>query len=221
MAEQTPFGTVEFATNPEPRCPLVLLLDISGSMQGAPLRELIDGLQALQLDLHSDALASQRVEVSIITFGGTVQTVTPFVTVSQFTPPPLVAGGDTPMGQAIRSGIEAVSERKKLYRQNGIHFYRPWIFLITDGGPTDSWKAAAEQVKAGEQSKAFAFFSVGVEGAQFDILKQLSSREPLKLRGLSYRELFVWLSQSMRSVSQSQVGQEEQVKLAPPTWAGI
>ena len=221
MAEQTPFAAVEFASNPEPRCPLVLLLDVSGSMAGAPIRELNDGLQSLQMDLLGDSLASQRVEVSIITFGGTVQTVTPFVTAAQFFPPTLVTSGDTPMGQAIRSGIEAVTERKKLYRQNGVHFYRPWIFLITDGGPTDSWKTAADQVKAGEQAKAFSFFSVGVESADFDVLSQISTlRVPLKMKGLNYRELFVWLSQSMRSVSQSQLGQEEQVKLASPLgWA--
>ena len=32
MAEQQPFDDVELATNPEPRCPCVLLLDVSGSM---------------------------------------------------------------------------------------------------------------------------------------------------------------------------------------------
>jgi hypothetical protein len=32
MAGQQPFADVSLATNPEPRCPCVLLLDVSGSM---------------------------------------------------------------------------------------------------------------------------------------------------------------------------------------------
>ena len=31
-------------TNPAPRCPVILMLDTSGSMSGAPLRELQSGL---------------------------------------------------------------------------------------------------------------------------------------------------------------------------------
>lgn len=250
MADQVPFGDVALATNPEPRCPCVLLLDTSGSMgaivsnagedtgkttqvDGQTYRVvtggvsridlLNEGLRAYQTEVVSDALAAQRVEVSVITFGGTVQTVSPFVIASQFTPPTLVANGETPMGAAILQAIEAVAERKRLYKQNGLHYYRPWIFFITDGEPTDEWQAAATKVREGEASKAFAFFAVGVEGANFDILKQISTaRQPLKLKGYSFREMFLWLSQSQKSVSQSNPGQEDQVKLQAPTgWANL
>ncbi len=63
----------EFADNPEPRCPVVLLLDTSGSMQGAPVQELNGGLRAFSDALKSDRLASLRVEVAVITFGGKVR----------------------------------------------------------------------------------------------------------------------------------------------------
>src|SRR5262249_13821304 len=124
-----------------------------------------EGLRAYQTDLMADPLAAQRVEVSVITFGGTVQTVTPFVSAHQFTPPTLSANGETPMGAAIMQAVDAVSERKRLYKQNGLHYYRPWIFFITDGAPTDSWQAAATRVHEGEKKKEFALFAVGVEGA--------------------------------------------------------
>jgi uncharacterized protein with von Willebrand factor type A (vWA) domain len=42
--DQVPFGDSDFAENPEPRCACLLLLDTSGSMQGAPIRELNAGL---------------------------------------------------------------------------------------------------------------------------------------------------------------------------------
>jgi len=67
--DQVPFGGVEFADNPEPRCPCVLLLDTSGSMGGAKIAELNKGLQTFAEELHSDAMASKRVELAIITFG--------------------------------------------------------------------------------------------------------------------------------------------------------
>lgn len=229
MAEQQPFADVELATNPEPRCPCVLLLDVSGSMgdkiksTGKSRIDLLnEGLRAYHTDLLSDELAAQRVEVSIITFGGKVETVCPFATARHFTPPTLSSSGDTPMGAAILQAIEAVAERKRIYKLNAMHYYRPWIFLITDGAPTDSWKEAAKKVHEGHESKAFSFFAVAVEveDSNLDKLRQISVRQPLQLKGLSFRELFVWLSQSQRSVSQSSPGQEDQVKLAPPTdWA--
>ena len=82
--------------------------------------------------------------------------------------------------------------------------------------------AAAARVREGEKKKEFAFFAVGVEGANFDTLRQISVRAPLHLKGYSFREMFLWLSQSQRSVSQSNPGQEDQVKLVSPAgWANL
>ncbi|MDP1826687.1 MAG: VWA domain-containing protein [Archangium sp.] len=215
MPEQVPFGAVTFAENPDPRCPCVLLLDVSGSMNGQPISELNAGLIQYKDELAADSLAAKRVEIAIVTFGGQVQTACEFGTADAFQPPTLASGGDTPMGQAIVRALDLLQQRKEVYRQNGIMFYRPWIFLITDGAPTDEWKAAAERVKQGETSKNFMFFAVGVEGANMEILQQLSPREPLKLKGLKFRDLFKWLSNSQRAVSRSQT--TEQVPLTSPT----
>jgi len=214
MVEQIPFGTNDFAENPEPRCPCVLLLDTSGSMQGEPIRELNNGLAVYRDELAADSLAAKRVEVAIITFGP-VDVVQDFTTTEQFSPPLLEASGDTPMGAAIDRAISLVAARKQTYRDNGISFYRPWIFLITDGAPTDVWHEAAARVREGESAKAFAFFAVGVEGANFDILRQITVREPLRLKGLRFRDLFQWLSNSQKSVSRSTPG--DHIPLADPT----
>jgi uncharacterized protein YegL len=72
MSEQIPFGTDDFAENPEPRCPSVLILDVSGSMGGAPIAELNAGLQVYRDELAADSLAAKRVEVAVLTFGGSV-----------------------------------------------------------------------------------------------------------------------------------------------------
>lgn len=240
MAEQMPFGvSAGFAGNSEQRCPCVLLLDTSGSMgevvadsgrdlgytiqqdgqtyravSGGTTRiDLLNaGLRAYHTDLMQDSMASLRVEVSVITFGGTVQTVTPFVTAHDFTPPTLTPSGDTPMGAAIFQAIDAVTERKRLYKQNGIEYLRPWIILITDGEPTDAWNPAAARVKEGEAKKEFAFFTLGVAGANFDVLERVGSRQPKHLNESKFTELFQWLSSSQKRMSESKPGQEEQVQ---------
>src|SRR5713226_4787578 len=99
MAEQVPFDLeIELAPNPEPRLPCVLLLDVSRSMAGQRITLLNEGLQTYRDELMADSLASQRVEVAVVTFGGTVETVVPFTTADRFVPPTLRISGDTPMG---------------------------------------------------------------------------------------------------------------------------
>ncbi|MCI0663772.1 MAG: hypothetical protein L0220_22150 [Acidobacteria bacterium] len=245
--EQIPFPDPEFVDNPEPRCPCVLIMDTSGSMNdlkqlsrttltpvqkvlhdsgphGAikPIDELNTGLTAFKQELMEDELAIKRVELSLITFGP-VKIVTDFQSPDLFHPPRLNAEGDTPMGAAIEKGIELVRDRKVSYRQNGISYYRPWIFLISDGEPTDKWNHAADLVRAGEQAKAFAFFAVGVEGANFDILTRISVRRPLRLEGLRFREMFMWLSSSLGSVSRSTPGDDVPLDnpAVPEGWAAI
>ena len=216
---QVPFGGEEFAVNPEPRCPCLLLLDSSHSMQGAPIAELNRGLVAFKDELATDALAMKRVEVALVTFGP-VALVSDFQTPDFYQPPQLVTTGDTPMGTAIEFGLDLLRQRKDTYKANGISYYRPWIFLITDGAPTDDWHRAAELVKQGEDSKSFSFFPVGVQGANMDILSQISTREPLKLQGLKFRELFAWLSSSLSRVSASQMGDKVQIP-TPAGWSEV
>lgn len=226
---------VEFEENPEPRCPVVLLVDTSASMKGGPMTELNQGLQDFARELKDDPLASLRVEVAVVTFGGSVQARDPrdgertiefdatqaFVTVDQFQPPSLGAKGDTPMGEAMRRALTLLRERKETFKQHGQDYFRPWLFLITDGHPTDNgWESAAEQARQEEERKGVLIFPVGVRGADMKTLGRFSTREPLPLDPKLLREFFQWASRSVSAVAQSRPG--EQVAL-PPTdsWATI
>ncbi|MBX7223050.1 MAG: VWA domain-containing protein [Blastocatellia bacterium] len=215
--------TVEFAENPEPRCPCVLLLDTSGSMQGPALDALNQGLVAFRDSLNQDALARMRVEVAIVTFDSHIKVACDFVTADQFEPPQLTAQGLTLTGSAILKALDVVQARKATYRANGIAYYRPWVFLITDGQPQgepdDMLEKAKIRLHQEEADKKVAFFAVGVEDADMQQLGQLVVRTPLKLKGLNFRELFTWLSVSMQRVSHSRP--DEQVALPPPGWGTV
>src|SRR5438105_2977033 len=189
--------SIEFAENPEPRCPCVLLLDTSGSMQGAPLAALNEGLRTFKSDLVLDPVASRRVEVAVVTFNNEIQVVEDFTTADTFEAPFLTAGGQTFMGTGINKALDLLHARKAQYRANGIAYYRPWVFMITDGEPQgeppEQIERAAQRIHAEEDAKRVAFFAVGVEGANMGALSRGLVRDIVKLVGVSFLVVFVWL----------------------------
>lgn len=194
-------------TNREPRCPLVLLLDTSSSMQGEKLQKLQEGVDLLTAELADDSLAKLRVDVAIVTFGGVVGVQRDFTTVGDLQAPTLTAQGGTPMGAAVTQALSMVDGRKRRYKELGLDYYQPWVFLLTDGEPTDDIGEAARQVRELEDQRRINFFSVGVGAdANLDTLGRLSHRSPKKLAGLRFRELFEWISQSLKVVSSSTPG---------------
>jgi len=201
--DQVPVEDFDLIDNPQPRCPCLLLLDTSASMDGAPINELNAGLAQFAQELGKDSLLSKRVEASIITFGP-VQTVHDFATADNFHPPILSAGGDTPIGQAILHGLEHIRARRRKYKEKSRTCFRPHIFMITDGAPTDDWKQAAREVHAGDNQE-FVFFGVGVANADMQTLAQISPRTKT-LDKLMFTELFQWVFQSMQAISRSSPG---------------
>lgn len=212
---------IEFAKNPEPRCPVVLLLDTSGSMSGERIDELNAGLAIFKQEVQRDTTASLRVEVAIITFDSSVNLIQDFVTIDNFYPPQLTTTGTTAMGQGIELALNEVESRKAIYKSNGIQYYQPWVFLITDGGPTDSWQSAAQRVRQASADRKISFFAVGVQRADMNILEQIApiNTPPLMLKGLQFNELFRWLSDSMKRVSSSKVGGGQTSLPAVSGWA--
>lgn len=208
---------VESELNFDKRTPFVLLLDTSESMgENSKIDSLNKGIELLREDLRSDGTACRRVEILTIGFGGTTYEVHGWVQPEQFRPPFLSAKGATPMAQAIELAIEKIEERKKWYDSQALDYTRPWIFMITDGAPTDDYaqtqsvwgpkiEAAAAKIRDGEKNKKFLFWTVGVDSADMDTLTKIApaSRPPKKLKDVqSFKELFEWLSRSMIMVSQ-------------------
>ena len=247
---------IQFAENPEPRCPCVLVVDVSSSMEGDKIEQLNNGIAAFARELKGDLLASLRTEVAIVTFAGVAEMAQDFVTADQFHPQrlsadegivieedqfysePLYVGdalaqelppdyvtedglycykapfrllGGTNTSEGINLALDEIEKRKRMYNDNGIDYFRPWLFLITDGEPTEEEEtvsAVSARLKQAESEKRVAAFSVGVEGANMDILTKISPRRPLMLKGLDFSSMFVWLSHSMSRVSRSRTDDE-------------
>lgn len=210
------------------RTACILLLDTSGSMSGKKISRLNDGLQRLEEDLKADDVARMSVEVAAVTFGGSVQQEMGFTLADKYRSPTLRAGGRTSMYGALLEGLEMVADRKAYYDRQGLEYNRPWVWLMTDGRPTDNGKktSAIQEVKTVVNQKGATVFAVGIgDDADFGVLEEVSpERSPLKLKGMAFREMFIWLSNSLGSVSRSKPDQG-QVPLEKPTgehgWAEV
>ncbi len=210
------FDDVKPAENYSEKCLCVLVLDTSASMSGEPIAQLQEGISLLQQELAKDAVASERVEVCIVTFDAEVDCIQEPVRAELFQAPTFGhLGGSTRLVDGVREGIRQIDERKAYYKQNGIKYYRPWLMLITDGQPDEGQdiEGIEGEIADGIAQKKFLFYSIGVQGADFDVLKKISDKNtpPMELSGLKFQELFKWLSQSMTMVSRSK--SEEAVTL--------
>ena len=221
------FDELEFADNPDPRASCVLVLDCPGSMADtrdgevvSPIEALNSGLDTLVTELHKDPLAKRRVEVSVVTFGSAVTPATDFATVENLILPTLVPSGATSMGAAINEAFDAIESRKKTYKENAVQYFKSWVILITDGIPTDDITAAVQRVADAESRNSIAFFAVGVDGADMNVLNKIAPRGALALSGMKFDELFQWVSASQSAVSASNPG--DKVALPSPAgWAEI
>ncbi len=211
---------VEFAESPEPRCPCVLLLDTSGSMQGKPIDALNAGLKSFRDDLLEDPVAPKRVEVAVVAFDTTVRLVQDFVTPDRFVPPVLTAQGTTHMGAAINTALDMVQERKTRYKEAGIPYYRPWVMMITDGDPQGELflfvEDASRRVRREVNLDRLVFYTVAAEGADITQLMRMGFEKPMRLDGLKFNELFIWLSRSMQAVASDKP--EGILSLIPTRW---
>lgn len=87
--------------------------------------------------------------------------------------------------------LQKIEEQKCLYDSCGITSKRPWIFLISDGEPTDyDWEIIAEKCRYAQQNKKVVIHAVGTQGANLEKLAKFSTISPKRLTGLKFTEFF-------------------------------
>lgn len=214
--------------NPAPRCPVVLLLDTSSSMDGAPIAELNAALRQFIEETSSDEAASMSVELEVITFSNSAEVALPFTPICDVDKEieDLEADGMTSMGAALRKGLYDLRQRRNEYKHNGISSYKPWVVLMTDGGPNDdNWEEAAEEMRTlGEQNKiTYIGIEIGPDADHETMCEIMPAQPgPVKLKGLRFKEFFRWLTDSLKSVSSSAVAEQDNVTLGSiRSWADL
>lgn len=93
--------------------------------------------------------------------------------------------------------------------------------MITDGLPTDDWQEAAKRIREFEEQKKIVFFGILTDGEEVGVLSQISVRPVKRVDSTKFNDLFLWLSASQKSMSQSSPGNEAQVRLPAPSWETV
>ena len=218
---------LEFADNPEPRCPVLIIADCSGSMSGRPVDAMNQGVDDLYQAIIDDEIARNRVEVALLSFNTETRVERDFSTVSERTRTTMRAGGGTNMHVAIQQGCDILEARKEQYRLGGVPYFRPIMVIFSDGLPTSprsEMEQANQRLVDMESGSQLTIFKVGINAAAVQamlrVLPNPNSRfQPQQLDNLRFSDFFVWLSRSVSAISRSTPG--DVVNLPPTDWTTI
>ena len=200
------------------RLPVYLLLDCSGSMSGQPIEAVRQGVKALLSELKGDPTALETAYLSVITFESTAHQVCPLTELALFKEPKINAGGGTSLGAALKLLEQCMDKEVRKSTANQKGDWKPLVFLMTDGQPTDSWETAADRIKQKKPGNIIA--CAAGSGADEFLLKRVTEIV-VKLDNLqpdSLKAFFKWVSSSIKTTSQSvaQVMADAPVNLPPP-----
>lgn len=184
------------------RLPIYLLLDTSGSMNGEPIAAVQNGVQMVISALQNDPQALETAYISIITFESDVNQIVPLTELSRFTSPQLTSGGVTSMGEALKFVAACADKEIMKNTPDTKGDWKPMVFIMTDGIPTDDFDAGLEVFKSHKWGMVVA---CAVEDADVNLLKRITENV-VKLSTAdaeSIKAFFKWVSQSITTNSKS------------------
>lgn len=202
------------------RLPVYLLLDTSGSMTGEPIEAVKNGVQVLVSTLRQDPYALETAYLSVITFDSAAKQIVPLTELSMFQMPNIQASGTTALGSALSTLAKVVEKEvvKTTPEQKGD--WKPLVFLMTDGEPTDDWKRGLDELKKQKFGIVVACAAGQKANAQklkeiTDVVVQLDTAD-----GATIRAFFKWVSASISIGSQKIESSGQEVsgmsELPPP-----
>lgn len=199
------------------RLPIYLLLDVSESMAGDNLRQLQQGLGRLVQSLRTDPHALETVHLSVIAFAGQVRTLAPLTELGNFYTPHLPIGAGTSLGAALMHLMDEIERNVVRGSAEKKGDWRPVVYLMTDGKPTDELQPAIERWKQ-DFAKRVTLVAIGI-GLQASLqnLSQLTEHI-LQLDAQNeddFKRFVDWVTQSVAAQSRSvSVAQSTGVSLA-------
>ena len=200
------------------RLPVYLLLDCSASMSGEAIEATRNGVKALVADLRTDPQALETAYLSVITFSSTAQQVSPLTELLSFQEPNLEARGATALGEALRVLDQSVENEVRKSTPNQKGDWRPLVFLMTDGQPTDTWEDAAQQLRNKKTANIIA--CAAGPGADEMLLKRITENVVVlnNVQPETLKTFFKWVSSSIKMTSSrlDQAPGDSPVSLPPP-----
>lgn len=201
------------------RLPVYLLLDCSGSMVGEPIEAVKQGVKALISELRGDPQALETAYLSVITFDSSARQIMPLTELMLFKEPDIHAGGATALGGALNVLIDCINTevRKSTETQKGD--WRPLVFILTDGSPTDieEFNHAAKKLSMVKTANIIA--CAAGSNANTSYLKQVTENV-LMMNTLSAGDMaqfFAWVSGSIKMSSKSvDAAPGAAIELPPP-----
>ena len=189
------------------RLPVYLLIDSSGSMQGEPIHAVNVGISAMLSALRQDPYALESVYISLITFDREIKELLPLTPLesAQFSEIELPKSGATHMGEALEFVVDKVSKNVIKSSDTTKGDFRPMLFIMTDGSPSDLmvFKESLPKVKASNFAEIIAC-AAGPK-ANPELLKQLTSNVVVldNMESSAFSQFFTWVSDSIAAGSMS------------------
>ena len=180
---------------PRKMCPVIFLLDTSGSMSGAPIGAVNRAIENVMPELISmnDANADNEIKVAVMTFDydakwviGETELLSPEDVQSSWRD--LDANGYTSMGEAFRALNEKLSVSRG-FMQRASGSVAPVLFLLSDGEPTDDYKAGLQLLQQNNWYKIAVRVAVGYGEANDEILREFTGNEGTVLHSNDPNEL--------------------------------
>jgi uncharacterized protein YegL len=187
------------------RLPIFFLLDVSESMVGLPLNSVEEGMDRIISTLRKDPSAIETAYVSVIAFAGKAKVISPLTDIVSFYPPKLPIGGGTSLGKGLNILMEEIESKVIFQSKTQSRDWKPLVFLITDGKPTDDTHKTIQKWKKNYSNKATMIAITLGYNADIAILKQLTPHV-LVYEGSSdddFKKFFDWISASVQSHSQA------------------
>ncbi len=184
------------------RLPVYLLLDTSGSMFGEPIEAVKNGVQVLVSTLRSDPYALETAFLSVITFNSTAQQITPLTELSAFQQPNFEASGCTALGEALELLANKVDSEVVKTTTEVKGDWKPLVFLMTDGEPTDDLNKGLAEFKKRKFGMVVA--CAAGQGANTDTLKKITECvvQLDTADSATIKAFFKWVSASVSTGSQ-------------------